>query len=390
MKVVSPDDASNLSNLLKDGDWMVLYYAEWCGHCKTMKPEWEKVVSKLKDTGKVNVAEIESDLVGHLKDKPQIEGYPTIKMYNGGKEVAKFGNEERVADNIEKFAMSNSKSSNSKASNNNKKAVNTKLVENKLEKMIEEKLENKLEAKLEDKLEAKLEDKLEELKPTASELPMVPITNLQQSHLSEKEIIHNSHLYKQPTIKERSVKHSSKHSSKKLHPASVKHIINNKLKSNRKASGIKTPVKELKLDDLFAIQENNVPKKSVKKTVVKKLSVPKPRENLSCNEINKAKACKSNPKCMYDYTEYKCKDKLLTTIPKLNNQKPKSLKPKSHKSKSHKSKSHKSKAISKKGSKNNLRTSTKQVFGELIKSFGRIGNEAKKDSKILRNASTKL
>ena len=125
MKVVSPDDASNLSNLLKDGDWMVLYYAEWCGHCKTMKPEWEKVVSKMKDTGKVNVAEVESGFIEHLKDKPQIEGYPTIKMYNSGKEVAKFGNEERIADNIERFAMTNS----------NKKENNTKLLVNGLEKM---------------------------------------------------------------------------------------------------------------------------------------------------------------------------------------------------------------------------------------------------------------
>jgi len=155
MKVVSPDDASNLSNLLKDGDWMVLYYAEWCGHCKTMKPEWEKVVSKMKDTGKVNIAEVESNWIENLKDKPAIEGYPTIKMYNSGKEIAKF-EDERVADKMEKFALSNSKSSNNKKEVNtkevNKIEVNTKLVENKLEKLIEEKLDNKLEDKLEDKL----------------------------------------------------------------------------------------------------------------------------------------------------------------------------------------------------------------------------------------------
>ena len=47
LKVASDNDALNLSKLLNDGNWMVLYYAEWCGHCKTMKPEWKQVVDKL-------------------------------------------------------------------------------------------------------------------------------------------------------------------------------------------------------------------------------------------------------------------------------------------------------------------------------------------------------
>ena len=47
LKVATKDDALKLSELLKDGDWMVLYYAEWCGHCNAMKPEWEKVVDML-------------------------------------------------------------------------------------------------------------------------------------------------------------------------------------------------------------------------------------------------------------------------------------------------------------------------------------------------------
>jgi thiol-disulfide isomerase/thioredoxin len=107
IKVGSQTDAQNLSNLLKDGDWMVLYYAEWCGHCTTMKPEWKKVADKMNTNNKINVAEIESTHIDDLVDKPKIDGFPTIKMYNSGKEVAKF-EDERIADNIEKFALSNS------------------------------------------------------------------------------------------------------------------------------------------------------------------------------------------------------------------------------------------------------------------------------------------
>ena len=106
VKVSSPNEASNLSNLLKDGDWMVLYYADWCGHCQTMKPEWQKVVNKMKSSNRVNVAEVESNHINSLINKPQVNGFPTIKMYNSGVEKANF-EDERVADKMEKFAMSN-------------------------------------------------------------------------------------------------------------------------------------------------------------------------------------------------------------------------------------------------------------------------------------------
>ena len=32
--------------------------------------------------------------------------------------------------------------------------------------------------------------------------------------------------------------------------------------------------------------------------------------DLPCNEIRRAKPCKTNPKCMYDGTDFKCKDKI--------------------------------------------------------------------------------
>jgi protein disulfide-isomerase-like protein len=106
-KVLSEQDAANLSNKLKDGDWMVLYYADWCGHCKTMKPEWQKVVNKFSGNQSVNVAEVESTLIDKLSHRPQVQGFPTIKMYQSGNEVAQF-EDERVADKMEKFALSNS------------------------------------------------------------------------------------------------------------------------------------------------------------------------------------------------------------------------------------------------------------------------------------------
>ena len=107
IKVVSSTDAVNLSNLLKNGDWMVLYYANWCGHCTTMKPEWQKVVNNIKKSNIVNIADVESEHITDLSHNPVVNGFPSIKMYNSGNEIANF-DDERVADKIEQFAISNS------------------------------------------------------------------------------------------------------------------------------------------------------------------------------------------------------------------------------------------------------------------------------------------
>jgi len=67
---------------------LMLFYVDWCPHCKTAKPEWESL--KAEYDGKsingytVNFVEYnctnESAEVRQLMDKYNIEGYPTIKL----------------------------------------------------------------------------------------------------------------------------------------------------------------------------------------------------------------------------------------------------------------------------------------------------------------------
>jgi len=113
LKVDSSNKASHLSNLMKNGNWIVLYYANWCGHCNTMKPEWQKVISRMKmhnnrnTSSTINIADIESSHIDSLVNKPEIAGFPTIKMYNSGNEIANF-EDERSANKIQQFAILNS------------------------------------------------------------------------------------------------------------------------------------------------------------------------------------------------------------------------------------------------------------------------------------------
>ena len=54
------------------GDWLVKFYAPWCGHCKTLAPTWEEVANELK--GVVNVAKVDVMSNRALGTRFEIEG----------------------------------------------------------------------------------------------------------------------------------------------------------------------------------------------------------------------------------------------------------------------------------------------------------------------------
>lgn len=71
---------------------MMLFYVDWCPHCKTAKPEWNKMKDKYDGKTingyKVNFTEYnctkESAEIDSLLDQYKIEGYPTIKLVKDG------------------------------------------------------------------------------------------------------------------------------------------------------------------------------------------------------------------------------------------------------------------------------------------------------------------
>jgi protein disulfide-isomerase-like protein len=73
-----------------DKSSLVLFYADWCGHCKKLKPTWKECSEKAKEKGltmiQINVGE-GTDKDKELTEKYNIDGYPTIILFKNGKAI---------------------------------------------------------------------------------------------------------------------------------------------------------------------------------------------------------------------------------------------------------------------------------------------------------------
>lgn len=101
----------NISIKPQSGECVVaLFYADWCGHCKQFKPEFEEAMDKLngqtdKNGKKLRLVKVDCDAQKELASEYNISGYPTVKILNDSGSVIEYKG-DRTFEGLRKYLVS--------------------------------------------------------------------------------------------------------------------------------------------------------------------------------------------------------------------------------------------------------------------------------------------
>jgi len=88
-----------------DGSTNVLveFYAPWCGHCKSLAPEYKLASETFLPTDDIKIAAVDATESASLADKFGVKGYPTLKFFPKGATEPEEYDGGRTADTIVKW-----------------------------------------------------------------------------------------------------------------------------------------------------------------------------------------------------------------------------------------------------------------------------------------------
>ncbi|XP_010914538.1 probable protein disulfide-isomerase A6 [Elaeis guineensis] len=87
----------------QDSGALVEFYAPWCGHCKKLAPEYEKLGSSFKKAKSILIGKVDCDEHKSLCSKYGVSGYPTIQWFAKGSLEPKKYEGPRTAEALAEF-----------------------------------------------------------------------------------------------------------------------------------------------------------------------------------------------------------------------------------------------------------------------------------------------
>ena len=76
---------SNFDSTIAKGKVLIDFYTDWCGYCKLVSPVLEELSTKYADL--VTVAKVDAYAESEIASRYGIEGFPTILLFEDGKEI---------------------------------------------------------------------------------------------------------------------------------------------------------------------------------------------------------------------------------------------------------------------------------------------------------------
>lgn len=105
---------------IRSGDHFVMMYAPWCGHCKALKPTWEKIAKSPGVKG-VQISKFDCTANERTCKEYDVTGYPTLLYFRNGKMIETYNGQKTETElkkylktmNVDKKTMTSEQKTNS-------------------------------------------------------------------------------------------------------------------------------------------------------------------------------------------------------------------------------------------------------------------------------------